>query len=1019
MLPLATADAEVARAVEQQLEETAEVPVIIVMSEEAELILDPIQGEITHEYTTIDAVAATLTAQGLEELKENPHVEQIVLDGQRNINLATSVPLIHAAEAHLIKRAGINLTGQGQTICIIDTGIDTTHEAFAGRILPGYDFVNNDDDPTDDNGHGTHVAGIAVGNAGVVRGVAPGAFVVPVKVCGSGGSCSDSAILAGIDFCNNKSIEYNITIISGSLGGGGPYTEDTCSFDPSFVAFEALFARSAELGIIPVFSAGNSYFDDGLSYPACSPQVISVGSSNRNDEISDFSNEGDTLDIYAPGDTIISSYPQNSLANLWGTSMAAPHVSGTLAVLKQQHLAMGKQLDLASAIILLRTTGKPLGTTSRIDLHKAIIYSEQQYLFDRDTFTLTNSSASLAFTTPIQVTETQCIRLQDDIISIDTDACPQYNITARLTLPASEFSAPLHNGEPCSSCRNITYNNGALSFDVVEFSEYTITSCPLTLFENTVLNEDIVINSSCINIADNVILDCQDHSIIFENNNGGSGISIIGRENVTIQSCNLVSDTDTPLVAHNSNNIVFEDVTIDTNGVGIELLSSNITGNNISLNASTWISAIEKNTILFRTEFGTILTSISNITITQDIVNISYNKADLLINNSAQITLFDLPFNHPVIVEGSALCEPPRCVEQSITPSFTFNVTEAGSYSTIEGSLLNIKFLTPATAVRGRQNNYTIIIENNGTFPATNISIDISCLINASSSHTNNNTLFIETVEEQSTEIIDIVALAPSLPNGTQTNTIITLYYMVGQEVLQAQAVNSTTILGLPELIVNATSSREENNVTFVITLSNRGDEVAYNTTLELSHNGAFINASLPSDNNQTFSFGDIAPDNSQSLIVKFDAGTININISLNYTGQEEIFAILATAMSEPPTPIAPVTPTTTSSGGRGGGGGGGGAFIAPRQTAQLETEEPEESPIPDGDRQIERTIVQEPVAAETTPTFKEIEDNTAAPPVTGLVIADVSPPRQWEYLLLTFVCIGAALYWVTKVWKR
>lgn len=239
---------------------------------------------------------------------------------------------IDAPEAWAISK------GTGVRVAVIDTGIDYTHPDLAANYAGGFDFVNNDGDPMDDHGHGTHVAGTIAaalnnptGNPaeeeGVV-GVAPNAQILAYKVCRGDGTCDDFAIEQAIA----RAVTDGAKVINMSLGAA--QVSGTLN-DAVQDAWNA--------GLVIVAGAGN----DGTTarfYPAAFDNVISVGAFDEDDRRASFSNYGDWVDISAPGNVILSTYPLAAcaLSNtpgdtgcynwLSGTSMATPHVSGAAAL---------------------------------------------------------------------------------------------------------------------------------------------------------------------------------------------------------------------------------------------------------------------------------------------------------------------------------------------------------------------------------------------------------------------------------------------------------------------------------------------------------------------------------------------------------------------------------------------------------------------------------------------------------------------------------------------------------------
>ena len=219
--------------------------------------------------------------------------------------------------------------GADVVIGSIDTGVDFNHQEFGNRLIPGTDWYANDNDPSDEDGHGTHttgtMAGLTVGVAGV-SGAAPHVRVYVQRVCGRRG-CPTSAIVNAI----YAAADYpNLVAMNLSLGGS---SESQAEKDA--------IAYAASKNVLVIASAGN----DGtgtVSCPACDPNAISVAATNWRDARASYSNYGPGLDISAPGGEcysnttaegcIYSAYKGGGYAFLQGTSMAAPQVTGTAAI---------------------------------------------------------------------------------------------------------------------------------------------------------------------------------------------------------------------------------------------------------------------------------------------------------------------------------------------------------------------------------------------------------------------------------------------------------------------------------------------------------------------------------------------------------------------------------------------------------------------------------------------------------------------------------------------------------------
>lgn len=215
-----------------------------------------------------------------------------------------------------------NATGAGVTAFIIDTGVRASHSEFRGRIDPGVTAVDDGRGSSDCNGHGTHVAGTTAGSR---YGVAKGADVVPVRVLGCDGTGSTAGIVAGMDWVSSNA--NGPAVANMSLGG-----------DVS-AAMDNAIARMSRAGVVPLVAAGNDYANACYYSPARASSAITVGSTDRYDQLSEFSNWGSCVDILAPGTDITSAWPSSDSGTntISGTSMATPHVAGAAALYLQQH----------------------------------------------------------------------------------------------------------------------------------------------------------------------------------------------------------------------------------------------------------------------------------------------------------------------------------------------------------------------------------------------------------------------------------------------------------------------------------------------------------------------------------------------------------------------------------------------------------------------------------------------------------------------------------------------------------
>lgn len=200
---------------------------------------------------------------------------------------------------------------------VVDTGIYLTHPDLQTNIKGNFNAINSTKTGNDDNGHGTHVAGIigALNNTIGVVGAGPDIDLYAIKVLGRNGSGWLSDIIEGLDWA----VQNNMQVINMSLG--------TAS---NVQSFHDAIKRVNAAGIVQVAAAGNN--SGAVNYPAAYPEVIAVSATDGNDVIASFSSRGEEVDLAAPGVNIYSTY-KTSYANLSGTSMASPHVAGVAALL--------------------------------------------------------------------------------------------------------------------------------------------------------------------------------------------------------------------------------------------------------------------------------------------------------------------------------------------------------------------------------------------------------------------------------------------------------------------------------------------------------------------------------------------------------------------------------------------------------------------------------------------------------------------------------------------------------------
>lgn len=319
-------------------------------------------GVIKQSYHLVPAMAASIPEAAMTALMHNPRVTDIDLDGA-----------FYAVDAELdnswgVQRIGSGIVheggnkGSGVKVAIIDSGIDYSHPDLGGcfgsacKVSGGYDFVNNDTNPMDDNGHGTHVAGtVAASDDGLgVVGVAPEASLSALKVLAANGSGSFSGVIAALEWA----VDHGIQVTNNSYGS---------SSDPGSIV-KAAFDNSAAAGILHIAAAGNSGTRSGkgnnVGYPARYDSVVAVAATDKNDNRATFSSTGPAVELSAPGVGINSTRLGGGYVEYNGTSMASPHVAGTAALV----IAAGAG-NASEVRQILDSTAGDLGAAGRDNLY--------------------------------------------------------------------------------------------------------------------------------------------------------------------------------------------------------------------------------------------------------------------------------------------------------------------------------------------------------------------------------------------------------------------------------------------------------------------------------------------------------------------------------------------------------------------------------------------------------------------------------------------------------------------------
>ncbi|RJQ17201.1 hypothetical protein C4573_04070 [Candidatus Woesearchaeota archaeon] len=311
--------------------------------------VNDVQKVLEAEKTADIVQTGTIQNNNIIDLENDPAVARVVLDQQVNVLLHEAIPLINGN----VSTYGFTVNGSGINICIVDTGIDSS----LIPVTAEYNFLTNDSNAEDDNGHGTQIAN-------VMYAIAPASALYSAKVIDSSGQGYESNVLRGLQWCMDNGVD----IISLSIGAGS-YD----GFCDSNIVAEKVNDAVAQ-GIVVIAATGNDY-GSNLKAPSCAINATRVSATDKSDVIADFANVNLITDIFAPGKDITTKTIGNNDITVSGTSISVPFVTaGTALLLEQETLAP------SDVKYRLRSTGKPIAYTqdniiiniSRIDIYNLL-----------------------------------------------------------------------------------------------------------------------------------------------------------------------------------------------------------------------------------------------------------------------------------------------------------------------------------------------------------------------------------------------------------------------------------------------------------------------------------------------------------------------------------------------------------------------------------------------------------------------------------------------------------------------
>lgn len=430
-------------------------------------------GKIKHTYRLIPGIAATLPQTAIEALRRNPNITAVEPDGffhkiDAELDNTWGAKRIGAGTVHLAGNKALNVP-----VAIIDTGIDYKHPDLGGcfgtgcKVVGGFDFVNNDADPLDDEGHGTHVAGTvaALDNDSGVVGVAPEGKLYALKVLNSSGSGSFSDIIKALEWVVNNG---TIKITNNSYGS---------SSDPGTLV-KAAFDNSYAAGVLHIAAAGNSGTftgkNDTVGYPAKYDSVIAVAATNSSDTRASWSSTGPAVEVSAPGVGINSTKLGGGYIVYSGTSMASPHVAGVAALV----LGTGASLTNAQVRAILSSTAQDLGAAGRDSLYG---------------FGLVNAAAAVAAVPASPPTPEPAV-----IVTLSTDKTSYesgVDDNATLTALIKDETGAVITGLASTAFATAVDSNGA-SVTFIETASAGTYSAPLPLSNLSLGTHNVSVNAT-------------------------------------------------------------------------------------------------------------------------------------------------------------------------------------------------------------------------------------------------------------------------------------------------------------------------------------------------------------------------------------------------------------------------------------------------------------------------------------------------------------------------------------------
>lgn len=317
-------------------------------------VLDQLGAKDLHPLPLVNGVACSFPETRVQAISDFQHVFSVeedlivrlqpVMQEERLALMKNDDQIIPTGVARIgAPEVWSKWKGAGVKVAVLDTGIDMEHTDLAANYRGGINLISPGRPPQDDNGHGTHIAGTigAVDDGKGIIGIAPEVELYAVKALNSRGEGTISSIVQALQWC----VENGMHIVNMSIGTDTPST-----------AMAQAVRQAASHGIVLVAAAGNDGTRNSVDYPAAYPETIAVGAIGDGNDLAPFSSRGPEVTVVAPGMQVLSTGLHGNYRRLSGTSMATPHVTGTVAIMLQAVSG----LNHSSVVKLLQSSAEKL-----------------------------------------------------------------------------------------------------------------------------------------------------------------------------------------------------------------------------------------------------------------------------------------------------------------------------------------------------------------------------------------------------------------------------------------------------------------------------------------------------------------------------------------------------------------------------------------------------------------------------------------------------------------------------------